>query len=236
MLFFCSGWLLAIALVCFVLPRAAHLLYLTFPSVQHEDWQRAFAQKKQELCVPWKDSRPLIIMAGDSQIEMGDWYQLLDGSFAVRNCGFSRARISDVTELISAVADRNPKEVVLMCGINNLGGHDSVESCARDYEQLLLRTRSMLNPKKIIVLSVMPVRETVVDRNSQDVNTQVANFNHELETICRRDQAQFVDLSAAVGDGKHGLTPALTSDGLHLNREGYRAIAAVLTNVLSIAN
>src|SRR5215469_7975115 len=126
-LFFCSGWLLAAVLICYLLPRAAHRFYLTFPSVQHEDWQRAVAQKKQELSVPWKDTRPLIIMAGDSQIEMGDWYQLLGGSFAVRNCGLSRARISDVTELISAIADRDPKEVVLMCGINNLGIHDSVE-------------------------------------------------------------------------------------------------------------
>src|SRR6516165_2527263 len=94
---FCSGWLLAIALACFVLPRAIHRLYLSFPSVQREDFQGALARKKQELGMPWKDSRPLILMAGDSQIEMGDWYQVLGGSFAVRNCGLSRARISDVT-------------------------------------------------------------------------------------------------------------------------------------------
>jgi lysophospholipase L1-like esterase len=235
-LFFCSGWLLAIALVCFVLPRAAHRFYLTFPSAQREDWQRVFAQKKQELSVPWKDSRPLIIMAGDSQIEMGDWYELLGGSFAVRNCGLSRAKISDVTELISAIADRNPKEVVLMCGINNLGSHDSVESCASDYEQLLLKTRSMLNPNKIIVLSVMPVRESAVDRKSHDVNGQVVNFNHELEPICKREQAKFVDLTTTMSDKGGGLAPALTVDGLHPNSEGYRRIAAVLTNVLSRAN
>jgi lysophospholipase L1-like esterase len=204
--------------------------------VQREDWQRAFTQKKQELSVPWKDSRPLIIIAGDSQIEMGDWYQLLGGSFAVRNCGLSRAKISDVTELISAMADRNPKEVVLMCGINNLGSHDSVESCTRDYEQLLLKTRSMLNPNKIIVLSVMPVREAAVDRNSHDVNAQVANFNHELDSICKREQAKFVDVCTAVSDKGGGLASALTTDGLHPNFQGYRRIAAVLTNVLSEAN
>jgi lysophospholipase L1-like esterase len=235
-LFFCSGWLLAIALACYILPRAAHWLYLSFPSVQREDWQRTFAQKRQELSVPWKDSRPLIIIAGDSQIEMGDWYQLLGGSYAVRNCGLSRAKISDVTDLISAIADRNPKEVVLMCGINNLGSHDSVESCGKDYEQLLLKTRSMLNPNKIIVLSVMPVRESAVDRKSHDVNGQVVNFNHELESICKRDQARFVDLGATMSDNCGGLAPMLTTDGLHPNFQGYRKIAAVLTNVLSEAN
>jgi len=209
---------------------------MTFPSGQREDWQKALAQKKQELAVPWKDNRPLIIMVGDSEIEMGRWYDLLGGSFAVRNCGLSRAKISDVTELISAIADRNPKEVVLMCGINNLGSHDSVESCAKDYEQLLLKVRDVLTPSRVIVLSVMPVQESAVDRNSQEVNRLVFSLNQELRTLCQRHQAEFVDLTAAVSDSGGELSSGFTFDGVHLNLQGYQRIAAVLANTLSGRN
>lgn len=235
-LFFCSGWLLAIAVACFVLPRAAHRLYLSFPFGQRGDFQEAFALKQKELAVPWKDKRPLVIMAGDSQIELGRWYDLLGGSFAVRNCGLSRAKISDVTELISAVADRNPKAVVLMCGINNLGSHDSVESCAADYERLVVKVRTALNPNRIIVLSVMPVRESAVDRDSQEVNRRVCSLNQRLRTLCQRQQAEFVDVSTAVSGSGGELSPGLTFDGVHLNPQGYQKIAAVLANSLSEGN
>ena len=235
-LFCCSGWLLAIASASLILPRAVHRFYFNFPSVQREDFQKALAQKKQELAVPWKDTRPLIIMAGDSQIERGDWYQLLGGSFAVRNCGLSRAKISDVTELVSAIADRNPKEVVLMCGINNLGSHDSVESCAKDYDELVQRVQSALKPNKILVLSVMPVEESSVDKKSHQVNSQVASFNHELESICKRHQAEFLDITSSVANESGALSPTFTLDGLHLNLAGYYRIAAALSNVLSEVN
>ncbi|MGD1017994.1 MAG: GDSL-type esterase/lipase family protein [Verrucomicrobiia bacterium] len=183
--------------------------------------------------VTWKDSRPLHILAGDSHIEMGDWYELFDGSCAVRNCGLSGATIQDVTVLVSAVPDRNPESVVLMCGINNLGRHDSVQTCASDYEKLLVTTRSALKPQKIIVLSVMPVRQSPVDINSRKLNDEVLALNERLRELCRLHNAVFVNVSAAVMNASGGLSDELTSDGLHLNQEGYRRIAPVVQNYLA---
>ena len=123
-----------------------------------------------------------------------------------------------------------------MCGINNLGNQDSVESCAGDYEQLILKVRSALNPKRIIVLSVMPVRESAVDRKSEEINRQVVSLNQELQTLCKQHQAEFLDVSAAVCDRGGGLSPGLTFDGVHLNMQGYQKVAAVLANALSEGN
>jgi lysophospholipase L1-like esterase len=123
-----------------------------------------------------------------------------------------------------------------MCGINNLGNQDSVESCVKDYEELVSRVQSVLNPGKTIVLSVMPVRESTVHQKGHQVNKDVASFNHELESLCKRHQAQFVDVTASVADESGTLAPALTVDGLHLNLQGYRRVAMVLSNVLSKVN
>ena len=229
----CSGWLLAILLAGAVLPRLYHRLWLTFPSVQNENWTLALDEKKREFAVRWGDVRPLTIMAGDSQVEQGDWYGLFGGSIAIRNCGLSRAKIGDVTNLISAINDRNPEKIVLQCGVNNLCGGDPVESCIKDYEQLISTSRALLHPRKIIVLSVMPVRESRFDQASRQVNRQIMAFNQKLENTCGRQQAQFVDISRAVAANQGGLSARLTSDGLHLNHEGYQRIAALLVPVLA---
>lgn len=235
-LFFCSGWLLAIALVAAVWPRLSHRLFLQFPSYQKAEWDRALAGKKQQFALPWQDKRPLTILVGDSQVELGDWYGLFGGSIAARNCGLSRAKIADVSELVSAMVDREPKNVVLMCGVNNLGNQDSFASCTANYEQLILNVQSTLKPGKIIVLSVMPVRESAVDRRSHELNGRISKFNNELASICARKQAEFVDVTKAVAAAGGGLSPELTFDGWHLNAEGYRKLADALAANLSGSN
>jgi lysophospholipase L1-like esterase len=229
----CSGWLLAILLAGVMLPRLCQRLWLVFPSARRENWTVALAERKRELAQCWGDTRPLIIMAGDSHVEQGDWYGLFGGAFAIRNCGLSGAKIGDVSGLVAVISDRNPERIVLLCGVNNLGGGDSIESCLRDFDELISISRSWLHPRKITVLSVMPVRESGFDRASHNLNQQIFNFDRQLETACARRQVQFVDISSAVADSQRGLSAGLTSDGLHLNRAGYQRIAATLAPILA---
>lgn len=231
-LFCCSGWLMAILAACLVLPRVCNRIFLKLPSVQKENWILLVAEKKRELAPRWHDARPLVIMAGDSHVELGGWYGLFGGAFAIRNCGLSGAKIGDVANLVSAIGDRNPQKIILMCGVNNLGANDSVESCVKDYGQLIDATKS-LRPRKIIVLSVMPVRESALDLASHKLNLKIYDFDRQLEKLCGQRQAEFMDVSAAVADKRGALSAGLTGDGLHLNREGYQKIAAVLAPVLA---
>ncbi len=226
---FCgTGWLLAVGLSCLAAPRICHRLISQLPAVQNENWERTLAEKKRELSSPWQDSRPLILLAGDSQIELGGWYDLFAGGWAVRNCGLSRAKIADVTQLVSAIGDPHPKMVVLMCGINNLGAGESPADCLHDYEALLAAVRSQLQPETIMVLAVMPVRESAVDRASHEVNANVNQFNSGLAECCRQHQVLFLNANSAVTDARGGLAGELTPDGLHLNAAGYRRLAGAI--------
>ena len=194
------------------------------------------ADKKRELALPWRDTRPLIVIAGDSQIELGDWYGLFGGAFAIRNGGLSRAKIEDVTSLVSSLGDPNPKMMVLMCGVNNLSLKDSVSTCISNYAELLSMANSSVHPQRLVVLSVMPVRESAPDQASHEFNRQIATFNSELETLCPRYKAEFINVNPVVMDSRGGLAADLTLDGLHLNRDGYRKIAAVLAPELANTN
>lgn len=225
----CGGWLLAIFLGILVLPRLYNRLILKFPSVQRDRWNGVLEQKKSEFsAVHWADSRPLYIVAGDSHVEMGCWYDLFDGAYAIRNCGLSRATIADVNALVGALTTSNPKAVVLMCGVNDvLRGHPP-EKCLADYEQLLQTTRSSLHPERIVVVSVMPVRQTLADKNSRDINGRILMLNSMLQDMCQRNGVIFAHVNDSIKDSSGGLAFECTSDGLHLNQNGYRKIVGAL--------
>ena len=222
------GWLLALVLSCWAAPRIYHRLFTPLPGVQREHWRQTLGEKERELSLPWRDSRPLIILAGDSHVELGDWYDLFAGGWAVRNCGLARAKIADAAQLVSAIGNPPPQMVVLMCGINDLGAGRTPEACLHDYELLLAGVRSHLKPQSIMVLSVMPLRESVVDRASHAFNVKVNEFNAAVKARCQQRRIIFLNVNSAVMDADGGLAAELTADGLHLNPAGYRRLADVI--------
>jgi len=191
------------------------------------------AAKKHALSVRWQDPRPLILFAGDSQIEYGNWYDLFAGTWAVRNCGLAAAKIGDVTQLVAAIGEPHPQTVVLLCGCNSLSHGESREACLREYEALLATVRRHLQPESILVLSVLPVRISVAGRTAQQFNANVAQFNTELAACCRQQQVQFLDVTSAVNAENGDLAEELTVDGLHLNAEGYRRLAGAIVQKLA---
>ncbi len=232
-LFYSAGWLLAILLSCWAAPRVYHRLVTHLPGYQRGSWGQTLADKQRALSSRWLDPRPLIIFAGDSQTEFGNWYDLFGGAWAVRNCGLAAAKIADVTQLVPAIGDPHPQTVVLWCGSNNLGHHDRRDACLRDYEALLAAVRLHLHPESILVLSVMPVRESAVDRAAHQFNGELVQFNRELAACCRQHQVEFLEVTSAVAGENGGLAEALTVDGLHLNAEGYRRLAQIIAPELT---
>lgn len=217
-----------------ILPRAVHRMHARSPVAQREALAEALAARKMGIAArTWTDSRPLHILAGDSHIELGNWYDLFGGALAVRSCGLSRATIADVTELITAIPDRRPRSLVLMCGINNLGRNDPVPLCIQHYEKLLRTARAELDPERLFVVAVMPVRESRFHSSNRTLNQAVSTFNERLKDLCRQHRAVFVNLDDVVTEGRAELSGGLTDDGLHLNQAGYRRVAAALREHLA---
>jgi lysophospholipase L1-like esterase len=223
-----AGWLVTLLLLGLVGPKIIHRAYVRLPIGQKEDFARSMSLKKTALSKPWQDQRPLVIITGDSHVEFGNWYEYFDGAVAVRNCGLARARIEDVTELVAAMGDRFPQAVVVLCGVNNLAGPESVDSCLSRYQSLIALIQTRLRPGKVFIVAVMPFRATPVDQWAKTQNARINEFNRELMQLCQREHLFFVDANPALKDVSGGLNADLTSDGLHLNPEGYRRLAAAL--------
>jgi hypothetical protein len=231
--FCCSGWIFAALMASFLLAYFWHRIFPEASSGQRNNWELTISAKKQEFNQRWMDARPLNLIVGDSHIEIGDWYSLFFGAFSIRNCGVSRAKINDLAKLVSSIGDRQPSRVILMCGVNNLGAEEPIDSCIKDYEQLIAACQTQFHPQIIVVLSVMPVRESRFHPSHHRLNRQILQFNRELRQMCRRQQVVFIDTDPAVTDDQGGLSADLTTDGLHLNHEGYRKITALIKPVLA---
>ena len=201
--------------------------------VRSEKWDEAFIARKRDLAThPWRDSRPLHLLAGDSHIEYGNWYDAFRGALAVRNTGLSGARIEHVTELLSANHETEPGSLLLHCGINNLGRGDSPASCLDHYRKLLDQAEK-IRPGRIIVVAVMPVRQSPVDAKALECNTRVREFNSLLAELCKSRGIALLDLKEIIADPNGGLNADFTDDGLHLNPHGYAAITPRILDSLN---
>lgn len=163
-------------------------------------------------------------MLGDSHVEMGAWYDLFRGHFAIQNAGLSQAKIQDVRRLAETISGIQPKRVVLMCGINDLGTGRAMEVAFRDYAQLLEKIRTNITADRVLVLSIMPVTPQRIADGSTDLNAKVKALNARLHEHCDRVGINYLDVSSAVSDNE-GLRQELSWDGLHLNPTGYRKLA-----------
>lgn len=223
-IYYYAGWVVAVlaAIVLAVLLPRLHLKILQ----KTESWDLLMARKQSEIAsIKWEDLRPLTIMVGDSHIELGSWYELFDGANSIRNCGMSMATIKDVTCLVTSIPDHNPQRLILMCGINNLTHQDDVDSCVRDYEQLIKTVTDSHHPQQIVVMGVMPVRESLIGEETQKINVAVTRLNAALEKLCDREGCLYLNANKNLTDAKGGLDYSLTIDGLHLNRKGYKLLA-----------
>src|SRR4051794_9388511 len=60
------------------------------------------------------------VFAGDSQIALTDWYDLLSGRVPAVNRGISMERIDELTGRLPEIARLHPATLVLMTGVNDL--------------------------------------------------------------------------------------------------------------------
>lgn len=213
--------------------HAAKRLWLQIPFTQTRAWNTIIEQRKNEFSAqPWRDSHPLNVLAGDSHIEFGNWYQDCQGAFAIRNCGLASAGIENVADLLTALKEPRIETLLLLCGINNLGRDETPSQCLEKYENLLDQARA-LAPQKIIAVSVMPLRQSFADPRSREINARVRGFNTLLKALCEQRSILYLDVTAILTDANGGLIEKFTEDGLHLNPKGYARITPEICKVLS---
>lgn len=171
----------------------------------------------------------VIVFIGDSQIEYGNWNELLNRG-DILNRGIAGDVTSGVLARIEEVVRHNPTKVFIQVGTNDLSMGMAEKQIIEDYSRVIEEIQEN-SQAAIFVNSILPVQDLPGEFYQ---NSEILALNRALKQLCTTKGVTFIDLSEQLTDDLGNLNQALTNDGLHLNAKGYLIWADILTTRLRI--
>lgn len=181
------------------------------------------------------DPQGKVIFFGDSLTEFCDLDRFYP-SLGALNRGIAGDTTDGMLDRIeSNVVAFHPSKVVFLGGVNDLHHGASPEQITQNISEIL-RILTTQTDADVIVQSLYPVNPDtypaymnfVADRSNADIDA----INAALPAICEQWGCTYVDVRPVLTDSEGKLIAGYTPDGLHLNSNGYRAVASVLSAVL----
>jgi len=196
-------------------------------------YQQWVDQLRQEAKVAaTQKPKRLTVLAGDS---ISLWFpqELLPTERSWLNQGISGETSAGLLKRLSLFDETAPEAIFLMIGINDLiKGVD--DKTLLDHQGKIIRDLKTHHSKsQIVVQSILPhggdqVKWEGRDRLLAIPASRIHDLNRELEGIARQEGVYFLDLESLFADAEGNLKPNLTTDGLHLNPEGYQIWSVAL--------
>lgn len=190
------------------------------------DWAReVMAESAIHILAERAPQKTAIAMLGDSITDGGgDWNSKL-GCDDILNAGLSGYTTAQVLwHMGNSVIGRKPEKCFILIGINDLFHHVPLEVISNNQKRII---------ERLAAAGIEPlVQSTLYVRDNPAMNRDVYELNCALKAFCDKHGFRFIDLNAILAP--HGaMTPEYTSDGVHLNDEGYRLWVAAIKPYLS---
>jgi len=188
----------------------------------YEDWKTLLSQEAQ-LAAQLPSVLPSVVTLGDS---LTLW--LPTETFPDRrwlNQGISGETAAALATRLEPIAALQPQTVYVMAGLNDLLQGRSVADISSNLRQIVQTLRQNSPDTSVVLQSVLPTR------SSRVANQDILALNQQLATIAQEEGAIYLDLFADFTDANGALRANLTTDGLHLNEEGYEIWQAFLAQM-----
>lgn len=173
-----------------------------------------------------------IVLLGDSLTDEGEWVELLANPHVI-NRGISGDTTIRVFKRLSAVIQTQPQQLFLMIGVNDLvNTNKPLTQIIQDYRQLIQTITTQLPSTEIFLQSIIPVNNTLATflqtRPRPQISQDILTLNQNIQAIAQELQCGYIDIYSHLADKHHQLLPEYTTDGIHLNGEGYKIWAGIL--------
>lgn len=196
----------------------------------YEQWVTQL-QKEAEAVALAQPPR-LSILAGDS---LSLWFppKLLPLDRTWLNQGISGETSTGLLKRLPLLDRTRPDMVFVMIGINDLLKGVNDETLLDNYRQIIRDLRWVHPNSKIVIQSILPHGGKNVTWEGRDrllaiPNSRIRNLNKRLKEIINKEAGQpgniptlYLDLYPLFSDSNGDLLPDFTTDGLHLNDNGY---------------
>ena len=188
----------------------------------HPDWQ-ALLQREAAVMAQAQGRNRLTVIVGDSLALWMPPESLPQDRFWL-NQSISGETTSHMLRRLHYFANARPDTIHIMAGINDLKQGASEATVARNLQQMVGQLRQQHPQAQIVVHSILPTRwESLPSDRIQRVNGQLAQLAHQ-------PGVSFVDWRSSFADDQGQLRRELTTDGLHLSRQGYAVWRSALVS------
>ena len=168
------------------------------------------------------NSKADVVLIGDSITEGAIWNEFFP-QYRLLNRGVGGDKASDVQQRIDSIVSVEPKYAFIMVGINEIYQDISVKEIFGNYVEIVHK----LQEKDIDVI-IQSTIQCELSRCGQKRVSKVNELNALLSAFASKNDIQYLNLGKLADN--RGLDGSLTTDGVHLNMEGY----AVWVDILSV--
>lgn len=162
------------------------------------------------------------VMLGNSITEGGgNWNEKL-GRKNIINRGINGDIAPGVYNRLHQILPYRPAKIFLKIGINDVSHNLPTDTIVNRIALLIERIQKESPTTQLYVQSLLPIRETERWKNLIGKSQQIIQINEKLKAIATQKKITFINLYPHfVENGTSILREELTTDGLHLSKEGY---------------
>ncbi len=194
----------------------------------HTDWAWMARYKADDAAREAAGQRPDVVFMGDS-ITQG-WYDKVPTYFRPglvdRGIG-GQTSPQMLVRFRQDVLDLHPRAVHIMMGANDIAGNAgpmSLQETEANFETLSELARA--HGVKVILASVTPAADFPWRPGLETVG-KIRTLNAWIRTYAARTGAVYADYTAVLDDGRGGMKPGLSVEGVHPTAAGYAVMAPV---------
>lgn len=206
------------------------------PRVGAEPWlisEEWLSQHQRQLQAP-RRAEAKVVFLGDS-ITAG-WrsapaYRQAFAKYAPLNLGVAGDHTQNVLWRIQqgALDGLSPQAVVVMIGVNNLGGGFTPEATVAGVQAVVAAVHERLPRARILLLGILPARHSPSD----GLRSKIVEANRLLAAASWPGVAEFRDVGAVFLDPEGKISKSVMRDFLHPTGEGYQLLSDSVEPLIS---
>ena len=167
-----------------------------------------------------------IVFIGNSLTDRCEWHELLNNP-NIKNRGIDLDNTAGTLNRLGGIISSNPHAVFIEIGINDLEIGISTNMIINNYDSIFKFIKANSPNSKVFSQSIFPVS---LDKSVS--NDSILSLNKKLEHLCLKSNVIYIDLFSHFYINNQ-LNPQLTTDGAHLNGEGYLLWSSLLKPYLN---
>jgi lysophospholipase L1-like esterase len=172
-----------------------------------------------------KRPQRLTILAGDS---LSLWFppELLPEERSWLNQAISGETSTGLLKRLNLFNRTQPETIFVMIGINDLIRGVEGAKILDNYRQIVTTLRASHPKSQIVIQSILPhgaEKATWAGKKKLLAipNSRIRKLNQQLQNIATKEGIKYLDLHPLFANSQGNMRPDFSTDGLHLNPQGY---------------